>query len=104
MSDFEIKTVIPFAPLGRNVVVQLQEHMVESESGLILDQAHSLVAEEIPVGIVVAVGPEAPDFMEPGMGVILRKYTGTQLVIGDDLYNLYDVGDVLGVVLETPEA
>jgi co-chaperonin GroES (HSP10) len=100
MTDFNIRTVIPFAPLNDSILVLLDREETETEAGIILDQAHSLVAEAVPAGVVVAVGPDAPAFMNPGTLVLCRKYTGTEVVVNGALYHEFSTANVIGVALD----
>jgi co-chaperonin GroES (HSP10) len=100
MADFNIRTVIPFAPLNDSVLVLLDREETETESGILLDQAHSLVAEAIPSGVIVAVGPDAPEYLNPGSLVLCRKYTGTEVVVNGELYHEFVVSNIVGLALD----
>jgi len=85
-------------PLGARVVIQPVEEDNRTDSGLYIPDT----AKEKPqTGIVVAVGESTEDVkitVEVGDKVLFPKYTGTEIKIGGEDYNIMDFEKVLAVL------
>lgn len=98
--QIEVRTAIPMAPTADYVVLQHVDQSPENPLGLHLDQAVSLTADEQPIGFIMAVGPDVPEYIEPGALVLARKYTGTDIVVDGRIYHQYRWADILGIALD----
>ena len=92
------KKEIGIKPLGARVVIQPVEEENRTEGGLYIPDT----AKEKPqTGIVVAVGEDTEDVkitVKVGDKVLFPKYTGTEIKIGGDDYNIMDFDKVLAVL------
>ena len=85
-----------FQPLANRVLVQREEEVTTTASGIILPDN----AKEKPLqGKVLAVGPDAE---EEGIRVddtvVFAKYAGTDIVLNDKEYLILESGDILGIL------
>ncbi|MCI5538709.1 MAG: co-chaperone GroES [Oscillospiraceae bacterium] len=89
-------------PLGDKVVLQFLEAEETSQGGILLASS----AQEKPqVAQIVAVGPggtvdgkEVKMEVSVGDKVILNKYAGTEVKLGQDKYTIVRQSDILAVV------
>ncbi len=89
-------------PLGDKVVLQFLEAEETSQGGILLASA----AQEKPqVAQITAVGPggtvdgkEVKMEVSVGDKVILNKYAGTEVKLGQDKYTIVRQSDILAVV------
>ena len=89
-------------PLGDKVVLQFLEAEETSQGGILLASS----AQEKPqVAQIVAVGPggtvdgkEVKMEVSVGDKVILNKYAGTEVKLGQDKYTIVRHSDILAVV------
>ena len=89
-------------PLGDRVVVKMVEAEEKTKSGIILTGA----AKEKPeVAEVVAVGPgglvdgkEVKMTVKKGQKVITSKYSGTEVKVDGQEYNIVRQSDILAIV------
>ena len=89
-------------PLADRVVVKLEEAEEKTKSGLILTGS----AKEKPeVAVVVAVGPggvvdgkEVKMTVKKGDRVITSKYSGTEVKMDGQEYNIVRQSDILAIV------
>ena len=85
-------------PLGARVVIQPIEEENRTDSGLYIPDT----AKEKPqTGIVVAVGESTEDIkitVKVGDKVLFPKYTGTEIKISGEDYNIMDFEKVLAVL------
>lgn len=89
-------------PVADRVLLQTVEAEETTESGILLAAA----AQEKPqIAEVIAVGPggmvdgvEVGMFLKTGDKVIVGKYTGTQVKVGNEEYTLVKQSDVLAIV------
>lgn len=89
-------------PVADRVLIQTVEAEETTQSGILLAAA----AQEKPqIAEVIAVGPggmvdgvEVSMFLKPGDKVIVGKYTGTQVKVGQDEYTIVRQSDVLAIV------
>ncbi len=97
--------VVGFEPCHDNIVVQRDKIEEKMSPGGIHIPAST---QDVPVTCtVIAVGPgrttekgtiEIPDFIEPGTRIVLGKYSGSEIELGEDKYSVVGWQDVLGVV------
>jgi chaperonin GroES len=92
------KKEIGMKPLGARVVIQPVEEENRTDSGLYIPDT----AKEKPqTGIVVAVGESTEDVkitVKVGDKVLFPKYTGTEIKLGGEDYNIMDFEKVLAVL------
>lgn len=92
------KKELGIKPLGARVVIQPVEEENRTGSGLYIPDT----AKEKPqTGIVVAVGEDTEDVkitVKVGDKVLFPKYTGTEIKIGGEDYNIMDFEKVLAVL------
>lgn len=89
---------IGIKPLGARVVIQPVEEENRTDSGLYIPDT----AKEKPqTGLVVAVGESTEDVkitVKIGDKVLFPKYTGTEIKLGGEDYNIMDFEKVLAVL------
>jgi len=92
------KKEIGIKPLGARVVIQPVEEENRTDSGLYIPDT----AKEKPqTGVVVAVGESTEDVkitVKVGEKVLFPKYTGTEIKLGGEDYNIMDFEKVLAVL------
>lgn len=92
------KKEIGIKPLGARVVIKPVEEENRTDSGLYIPDT----AKEKPqTGIVVAVGENTEDVtitVKVGDKVLFPKYTGTEIKLGGEDYNIMDFEKVLAVL------
>lgn len=92
------KKELGIKPLGARVVIQPVEEENRTDSGLYIPDT----AKEKPqTGIVVAVGESTEDIkitVKVGDKVLFPKYTGTEIKLGGEDYNIMDFEKVLAVL------
>jgi len=92
------KKEIGIKPLGARVVIQPLEEENRTDSGLYIPDT----AKEKPQsGVVVAVGESSEDVkitVKIGDKVLFPKYTGTEIKLGGEDYNIMDFEKVLAVL------
>lgn len=92
------KKELGIKPLGARVVIQPLEEENRTDSGLYIPDT----AKEKPqTGIVVAVGENTEDVtisVKVGDKVLFPKYTGTEIKLGGEDYNIMDFEKVLAVL------
>ena len=91
-------------PLADHVVVKMSEADEVTKGGIILTSA----AKEKPqIAEIIAVGPGAyntyqgdkiPMTVKVGQKVIINKYSGTEVKLGDEEYLILKQGDILAIV------
>ncbi|KAL3777723.1 hypothetical protein ACHAW5_008952 [Stephanodiscus triporus] len=91
-----------FAPLGDRVLVRRSIKETMTSGGILLPSDNVKESNE---GIVVSVGPGARDdttgnmrplCLKVGDSVLLPKYGGTEVEVGDEKMSLYREEDILG--------
>lgn len=92
------KKDIGITPLGARVVIQPVEEDNRTDSGLYIPDT----AKEKPqTGVVVAVGESTDDVkitVKVGDTVLFPKYTGTEIKLSGEDYNIMDFEKVLAVL------
>lgn len=89
-------------PLGDRVLVQPKKEIEVTRGGIIIPDT----AKEKPMeGTVIAVGikrdkdgKEVPFDVKPGDTVLLPKYGGTEVKLGDEVYQIVRSDDLLGIL------
>ena len=89
-------------PLGDKVVVKFVEAEEKTQGGIILSSA----AQEKPqIAEIISVGPggivdgkEVTMEVKVGEKVILNKYAGTEVKLGQDEYTVCRQSDILAIV------
>jgi chaperonin GroES len=89
------------APLGDRILIRRAEKEVKTASGILLPSDKAKDANE---GTVVAVGPGMRDVngqlhaptLKSGDSVLLPKYGGTEIEIGEEKLFLFREDDILG--------
>lgn len=89
-------------PLADRVVVKMTEAEEVSKGGIILP---GNAKEKPQVAEVVSVGPggvvegyDVEMYINPGDKVLLNKYAGTEVKVGDEEYIIVRQSDILAVV------
>lgn len=92
------KKELGIKPLGARVVIQPVAEENRTDSGLYIPDT----AKEKPqTGVVVAVGDSTEDVeitVKVGDKVLFPKYTGTEIKLGGEDYNIMDFEKVLAVL------
>jgi len=85
-----------FKPLANRVLVQREEEVTTTASGIILpDNA----AEKPQQGKVIATGKDAQDEgISDGDTVVFGKYGGTEIVLEGTEYIILNSDDILGII------
>jgi chaperonin GroES len=89
------------APLGDRILVRKSTKETMTPGGILLPSDNVKESNE---GVVVAVGPGIRDVngilhpvnLKSGENVLLPKYGGTEVEIGDEKLSLYREDDILG--------
>ena len=94
---------VKFQPLGDRVLVQPIEENEQVAGGIIIPDS----AKEKPQqGSIVALGSGGKDIdgnkitfeVKVGDTVLMPKYGGTELKLGDDTYQIMRQDDILGII------
>ena len=86
-----------FQPLGKRVLVELQEEATTTATGIIIPDNAS--KEKPQQGKVVAVSEKIADKgIEVGDQVVFGKYTGTEVAVDDKKYLVLNLEDILGIL------
>jgi chaperonin GroES len=85
-----------FQPLANRVLVQREEEVTTTASGIIIPDN----AKEKPLeGKVLAVGPDAiEEGISEGDTVVFGKYTGTEITLDGSEYLILSSDDILGLL------
>lgn len=83
-------------PLGDNVLIEVVEARKQTEVGIYLPETAS--AETPQEGKVIAVGEGKEIVVKKGQSVIYRRYSGTDITVGEKKYVLVKSEDVLAIV------
>jgi len=96
-------TLSKLAPLADRVLVRRMKAEEKTKGGLYLPDVSKEKPEE---GVVLAVGPGhrsengtlIPCALKPGDRVIFGKYAGTEVRVGEDIYDIMREADVYCVI------
>ena len=89
------KMSVGIEPLGKMVLLELEEAAEKTDSGFLLPEA---AREKMNVGLVAGVGPDA-EHVKAGDRVVYKKYAGTELSWQEKEYLLLKSKDLQATVL-----
>ncbi|ARR00177.1 MULTISPECIES: co-chaperone GroES [Campylobacter] len=84
-----------FEPLGKRVLVEREEELKTTASGIIIPDNAS--KEKPSQGKVVAVSKEA-EGLSVGDTVVFAKYSGSEITLNDKKYLVLNTEDILGII------
>lgn len=84
-----------FEPLGKRVLVEREEELKTTASGIIIPDNAS--KEKPSQGKVVAVSKEA-EGLSVGDIVVFAKYSGSEITLNDKKYLVLNSEDILGII------
>ncbi|WP_289242942.1 co-chaperone GroES [uncultured Campylobacter sp.] len=84
-----------FEPLGKRVLVEREEELKTTASGIIIPDNAS--KEKPSQGKVVAVSKEA-EGLSVGDTVVFAKYSGSEIALDDKKYLVLNTEDILGII------
>ncbi|ARR02588.1 10 kD chaperonin (cpn10) [Campylobacter vicugnae] len=84
-----------FEPLGKRVLVEREEELKTTASGIIIPDNAS--KEKPSQGKVVAVSKEA-EGLSVGDIVVFAKYSGSEITLDDKKYLVLNTEDILGII------
>lgn len=84
-----------FEPLGKRVLVEREEELKTTASGIIIPDNAS--KEKPSQGKVVAVSKEAEE-LSVGDTVVFAKYSGSEITLNDKKYLVLNSEDILGII------
>lgn len=84
-----------FEPLGKRVLVEREEELKTTASGIIIPDNAS--KEKPSQGKVVAVSKEA-EGLSVGDTVVFAKYSGSEIILDDKKYLVLNTEDILGII------
>ncbi|MBO7154709.1 MAG: co-chaperone GroES [Campylobacter sp.] len=84
-----------FEPLGKRVLVEREEELKTTASGIIIPDNAS--KEKPSQGKVVAVSKEA-EGLSVGDTVVFAKYSGSEITLNDKKYLVLNSEDILGII------
>ena len=84
-----------FEPLGKRVLVEREEELKTTTSGIIIPDNAS--KEKPSQGKVVAVSKEA-EGLSVGDTVVFAKYSGSEITLNDKKYLVLNSEDILGII------
>jgi chaperonin GroES len=85
-----------FQPLANRVLIEREEEVTTTASGIIIPDN----AKEKPLqGKVLAVGPDAEEEgIKEGDTVVFGKYAGNEIVLDDKEYLILNSDEILGIL------
>ena len=84
-----------FLPLGKRVLVEREEELKTTASGIIIPDNAS--KEKPSQGKVVAVSKEA-EGLSVGDTVVFAKYSGSEITLDNKKYLVLNTDDILGII------
>ena len=88
------KMSVGIEPLGKMVLLELEEAAEKTDSGFLLPEA---AREKMNVGLVAGVGPDA-EHVKAGDRVLFGKWSGTEIKLdGEDLLIMKE-SDIMGIM------
>lgn len=84
-----------FEPLDKRVLVEREEELKTTASGIIIPDNAS--KEKPSQGKVVAVSKEA-EGLSVGDTVVFAKYSGSEITLDDKKYLVLNTEDILGII------
>jgi len=97
------KTNVKIRPLGDKILVKRVEAETQTATGIFLPESAKEKPQEAEVvavgdGKLLDSGDRAPFQVKPGDTVILDKWGGTEIKLGDDEMLILDESNILGIV------
>lgn len=84
-----------FLPLGKRVLIEREEELKTTASGIIIPDNAS--KEKPSEGKVIAVSKEVEGISE-GDRVIFAKYSGSEITLDNKKYLVLNTDDILGII------
>lgn len=84
-----------FLPLGKRVLIEREEELKTTASGIIIPDNAS--KEKPSEGKVIAVSKEAEGISE-GDRVVFAKYSGSEITLDNKKYLVLNTDDILGII------
>jgi chaperonin GroES len=85
-------------PLGDRVVLQYQKAEAKTQTGIILPDSAKEKPQEATVIAVAPGSKEEQMQVKEGDKVILSRYSGTEVKVGDEEYVIVSQKDIIAVV------
>ncbi|EKE21860.1 MAG: Co-chaperonin GroES [uncultured bacterium] len=87
-------------PLKDNVVIAPEKRVekAKTETGIYLPESSVNENEKPQIGKVVAVGESKKITVKKGQKVIYSRYSGTEVIMGEEIYLIVKNDDILAVV------
>ena len=88
-------------PFGRAVLIkQLEQTEVTTDSGLIIGGIKANNVLRPNIGIIVAVGPDVPEYLIPRLRVYFNQNIDLEYFIGGQFYKMSDYSDIYATIPE----
>ncbi|WP_086321830.1 co-chaperone GroES [Campylobacter devanensis] len=84
-----------FSPLGKRVLIEREEELKTTASGIIIPDNAS--KEKPSEGKVIAVSKEVEGISE-GDRVVFAKYSGSEITLDNKKYLVLNTDDILGII------
>lgn len=84
-----------FLPLGKRVLIEREEELKTTASGIIIPDNAS--KEKLSEGKVIAVSKEVEGISE-GDRVVFAKYNGSEITLDNKKYLVLNTDDILGII------
>ncbi|ARQ97183.1 MULTISPECIES: co-chaperone GroES [Campylobacter] len=84
-----------FLPLGKRVLIEREEELKTTASGIIIPDNAS--KEKPSEGKVIAVSKEVEGISE-GDRVVFAKYSGSEITLDNKKYLVLNTDDILGII------
>lgn len=98
--EYQMPKNIPI-PFGRSVLIkQLAQTEVKSGAGLIIGGIEANNVMKPNIGVVVAVGPQVPDYIMPKLRVYFNQNIDLEYFIGGGYYKMSDYSDIYAAIPE----
>ncbi len=102
LNSFICTNKMNIKPLRDNVVIAPEKKSEKSktDTGIYLPESSIDENEKPQMGKVVAVGESTKIIVKKGEKVIFNKYSGTEVLVGDETYLIVKNEDILAVVVK----
>ena len=84
-----------FLPLGKRVLIEREEELKTTASGIIIPENAS--KEKPSEGKVIAISKEVEGISE-GDRVVFAKYSGSEITLDNKKYLVLNTDDILGII------
>ena len=84
-----------FLPLGKRVLIETEEELKTTASGIIIPDNAS--KEKPSEGKVIAISKEVEGISE-GDRVVFAKYSGSEITLDNKKYLVLNTDDILGII------